>query len=122
MEFSAPVARGRLDIIEQLSCQFVEDQAAHNVVYTEVRYSPQLLTAQGSHGSGQSVSLEDSAEVVAAVTRGLRSGCEKHGVIVNQILCMISHRPDWASDTVELAIELGKLGRVRYADCLFIDN
>jgi len=40
---------------------------------------------------------------LAAVTRGLRKGCAKYGVVVNQILCCISFRPAWSIDCVELA-------------------
>ena len=45
----------------------------------------------------------DPAPVVDAVTRGLRRGEKEFGVFVNQILCCIAWRPDWANDVVELA-------------------
>lgn len=45
-----------------------------------------------SHALAQ-VSAED---VYEAVTRGLRRGEARFGVAVNQILCMLAFRPDWA--------------------------
>ena len=46
-EVFLPIVRGRLALIEELAFRFVERQAAQGVIYTEVRYSPQLLADGG---------------------------------------------------------------------------
>lgn len=104
-EVFLPIVRGDLEFIEHLSCDFVKRQADQNIKYTEVRYSPHLLAQGGSFHPEDMV--VDARSVVDAVTRGLRSGerlC--HGKVrVNQILCCITWRPDWADDVVEICIE-----------------
>lgn len=45
----------------------------------------------------------DPVPVLEAVTRGLRRGEKDFKVTVNQILCCITWRPDWAKDVVDLA-------------------
>ena len=102
-EIFTPIVRGNLDAIEELARRFVEGQAKQNVIYTEVRYSPHLLAEGGSFSGTEKV---DPRPVIAAVTRGLRAGCEACGVTVNQILCCITWRPDWAEEVVDLASEL----------------
>lgn len=99
-----PSVRGRLDVLERLAEAFCARQAASNVAYTEVRYSPHLLAAGGSMSAAGAEALVDGALVLDAVTRGLRAGCARHGIVVNQILCAISFRPDWAEDVVDLAL------------------
>ena len=88
-EIFTPIVRGNLDAIEELARRFVEGQAKQNVIYTEVRYSPHLLAEGGSFSGTEKV---DPRPVIAAVTRGLRAGCEACGVTVNQILCCITWR------------------------------
>ena len=44
----------------------------------------------------------DGEAVLKAVTTGLRRGCHKFGITVNQILCAITWRPDWAQPTLDL--------------------
>lgn len=95
-----PIVRGNLDLIESLSYDFVKRQAKQNIIYTEVRYSPHLLAKGGDIGGTETV---DPIPVVDAVTRGLRRGEKDFGIMVNQILCCIAWRPDWADDVVQLA-------------------
>ena len=103
-EIFLPIARGRLALLETLACRFVENQALQGVVYTEVRYSPHLLCEGGELGGAPGAPSARAADaVVAAVTRGLRRGEAAFGVTVNQILCCLSMRPDWADGVVELA-------------------
>jgi adenosine deaminase len=76
-------------------------KSAQSVIYTEVRYSPHLLADGGLLVGGAdrviSESEKESADaIVAAVTAGLRRGEEQFGVTVNQILCCLAFRPDWA--------------------------
>jgi len=112
-EIFVPIARGRRETLAVLAERFVLGQAAQRVVYTEVRYSPHLLVeghALDAHDDAAAASAAaggarplDVGEVVDAVTEGLRRGCEKTGVVVNQILCCIAWRPEWAMSLVDLA-------------------
>uniref|UniRef100_A0A7S1UGV6 adenosine deaminase n=1 Tax=Phaeomonas parva TaxID=124430 RepID=A0A7S1UGV6_9STRA len=97
-----PLVRGDLGVIEEQAYAFVLEQARQNVVYTEVRYSPHLLCEGAAYETENGAGLPDGAPVVDAVTRGLRRGCAETGVVVNQIMCCLSFRPDWAMATVEL--------------------
>ncbi|KAG8462144.1 hypothetical protein KFE25_011594 [Diacronema lutheri] len=97
-----PSVRGRLALIERLAEAFCARQAASNVAYTEVRYSPHLL-AEGGAMSGEGAAAIDPLPVLDAVTRGLRAGCARHAIVVNQILCAISFQPGWADSVVDLA-------------------
>ena len=118
-EVFLPFVQGDLDLIEQLAYKFVAQQAAQNVIYTEVRYSPQVLTLPSPIDPGVCSSCsseplptlaEDSKAVVAAVTRGLRRGCEHHpGIEINQILCFMDSRPHWASSLADLAMGEGRM-------------
>lgn len=114
-----PIVQGDLACVEALAERFVALQASQNVVYTEVRYSPHMLTAAASFGAletrGSSVgaALDDDAarEVVDAVTRGLRTGCRAHpGIEIAQILCFIDGKPEWADSLVTIAGEHGAAG------------
>ena len=95
-----PIVRGNLDLIESLAFDFVKRQARQNIIYSEVRYSPHLLAKGATIGENEKV---DPCPIIDAVTRGLRRGEKEFGVLVNQILCCIAWRPDWASEVVDLA-------------------
>jgi adenosine deaminase len=112
-----PIVQGDLTCIEALANKFVALQASQNVVYTEVRYSPHMLTAAAAFGAleagGVGAALDDDAAraLVDAVTRGLRSGCKAHpGVEIAQILCFIDGKPEWADSLVAIAGEHGAAG------------
>lgn len=87
-----PVLQGDLRLLEQLAYDFCLRQSQQNIVYTEVRYSPHLLSSE----------TVAPCAVIQAVTKGLRRGCQATGIVVNQILCAISWRPEWALDVVAL--------------------
>jgi adenosine deaminase len=89
-EFFFPLVFDNIPLIESLAHDFVERQYEQNVIYTEVRYSPHLLA-------------KDPFKALEAVTRGLRRGCQKFGVDVNQIMCAINFSPDWSQDIVHMA-------------------
>ena len=89
-EFFFPLVYNNETLLEELAFDFVKRQWEQNVIYTEVRYSPHLLA-------------KDPTISLAAITRGLRRGCESFPVIVNQILSAICFFPDWANDIVQLA-------------------
>ena len=96
-QYFLPLVQSHLDRIERLAFDFCARQREQHVVYTEVRYSPHLLLSE----SDATVTADD---VVQAVTRGLRRGCATYHVTVQQILCAISWRPEWALPTLELAL------------------
>ena len=91
-----PVVSGRANLLESLAELFVAQQAKQGVAYTEVRYSPHILA-----GAPEGLS---AAAVVDAVTAGLRKGCDKHGIWVNQILCCMSLEYDWSPEVADIAI------------------
>lgn len=104
-EVFLPLVRGNLHLIEQLSFDFCQRQFEQNVVYTEVRYSPNLLAEAIANGHSQTKETVSPQDVYLAVTRGLRKGCETFEITVNQILCAITWRPDWAPSVLEIAQE-----------------
>lgn len=106
-----PIVRGRMEIIEELAYQFRNKQAADNIIYTEVRYSPHEFLVLDSDGAP--VPGLTALDAVTAVCRGLRrSEKESPGVVVKQLLCCINMRPSWSAETVELAIQFQTEGVV----------
>lgn len=110
-EVFLPIVRGNLELIEQLAFDFCQRQWEQKVVYTEVRYSPHLL----AEGFASSSDVDDDkplssdqkitpTAVLDAVTRGLRRGYATFDhLTINQILCCIAWRPEWAMSTLEMA-------------------
>lgn len=94
-EHFLPLVRDNFDLLELLAYDFVRRQADQNVIYSEVRYSPHLL------------SETDPRKAHKSVTDGLRRGCIEYDgrITVNQILCGIDFRPDWSSDVIDMANE-----------------
>ena len=101
-EIFIPILKGRLELVEEMAFDFCRRQAEQNIVYTEMRYTPHLLAKGASLSTRDPV---DAVPVMDAVTRGLRRGCEHFGITVNQILCCICWRPDWAEEIVRMADE-----------------
>ena len=99
-EIFVPLVQGRLDLIEELSYDFCRRQAEQRVIYTECRYSPHFLAEGASLTGSKPV---DAIPVLDAETRGLRRGSSEYGIVVNQILCCITWRPDWADEVVQIA-------------------
>jgi len=106
-EIVVPIVQGDLDLLERLARDFVKRQADQHVIYTEVRYSPHLLASGGTFNAEDQVegTVVDARSVVDAITKGLNRGQQEFGVKVNQILCCITWRPDWAEDVVAIAAE-----------------
>jgi adenosine deaminase len=103
-----PLVQGNLTLLEQLAYDFCQRQSQQNIVYTEARYSPHLLAYGAVDGGGPATDDDDDAvsaeDVVRAITKGLRRGTLDYtDIVVNQILCAISWRPDWAASVVALA-------------------
>ena len=103
-EIFSPLIRGNLDLIEKNAYKFVQGQKKQNVLYTEVRYSPHFLAAADA-STATGIEEGGARGVVEAVTAGLVRGCADCGVVVNQILCCINWRPEWADETVSLAAD-----------------
>jgi adenosine deaminase len=109
-EILLPIVQGEMALLERLAHDFVKRQADQHVIYTEVRYSPHLLAKGGAFNSEdeqeqKQEGIVDARSVVDAITRGLIRGEKEYGVKVNQILCCITWRPDWAEDVVDIAAE-----------------
>lgn len=95
-----PLVRRNLPLLEELAYDFCQRQYEQNIVYTEVRYSPFLLAESfEEEAEGNEV---DGEAVFEAITRGLRKGTKKFGIIVNQILSAIAFGPSWAMPTIAL--------------------
>ncbi len=76
--------------LERAAYELLEDMASENVIYSEIRYAPQLCTRRG-------LSMQ---QVIDAVTAGLRAGGEQFGVRTGQILCCLRHDPSAVSHEV----------------------
>lgn len=107
-----PMVQGDLEALEEMARRFVGRQAAQNVLYTEVRYSPHILTSAATYNpedvteGAPSAVVDEAGAVVDAVTRGLRRGCAEHpGTEVAQILCFIDNQPGWAPSLSRIAAE-----------------
>ena len=90
--FDLPIALMQdADALERIAAELVEDKAADNVRYVEIRWGPLLHVRRG-------LSLEDG---IAAVARGAREAGVRRGVEVRLICTAIrSHPPE---DNVRLA-------------------
>lgn len=85
------------DALERISYELVEDAAAENVVYMEVRFAPILHTRRG-------LTMRQAAEAVAA---GLQRGQKDFGVGVGLIACCMRHVDP--EDNVRMVRELEPL-------------
>ena len=124
-EIFLPTVRQNLPFLEHLAYDFCQRQWQQNCVYTEVRYSPFLLAENLNNTTTTSYNNDDKKkkkkpvmvtgeDVFLCITRGLRRGCREFGnnninnnhrhqrITINQILCCITWRPDWAQPTLDL--------------------
>lgn len=91
--------------LERIAFEAIEDLAAQNVVYAEIRFAPILSTAKG-------LNLE---AVVESVLRGLKKGREKTGTRFGLILCALRNMDTSISlETAELAVEYRNQGVVGF--------
>ncbi|KAF4740199.1 hypothetical protein FOZ62_028915, partial [Perkinsus olseni] len=100
-----PIVRGKKDVLEEMAYRFCRDQAQQNIIYTEVRYNPHILSKEKS-------SLPTPRSVTVAITAGLRRGMEEFGIDVKQILCCMNRNPEMSADIADLAIEFKGSGVV----------
>eukprot|EP00439_Symbiodinium_sp_Y106_P039193 s2043_g4.t2 len=73
-----PIVRGRLALLEELAFEFCRERKKHNIIYTEVRYSPFEFLPQGE--DGQIADTSKAADAVKAVCAGLQKGQAEFGV------------------------------------------
>ena len=113
-----PIVRlGGAEALEELAEAFVRRQARDRVQFTELRYSPhefllaeaRTVGADAADAATAAPAPMTSADVVDAVSRGLRNGeaaCHARGapMRVRQILCCIASRPDWSGTTRRLVV------------------
>jgi adenosine deaminase len=83
------------EALERIAYELIEDHAAENVRYVEVRFCPALNTRQGMSGS----------DVLAAVSTGLGRAGTDHGVRWGIIVCALrSLPPPHSNDMADLAV------------------
>jgi adenosine deaminase len=79
---------------ERIAREVVEDLAAQNVVYAEIRYSPMHPMLRGMAFDG----------VTAAVLEGMRQGAAETGLDV-ALICGLTRQWEGCLDTTKLAVE-----------------
>ncbi len=89
--------------LERIACEALEDLAADNVVYAEIRFAPVLHLAGG-------MNLET---VVQSVLRGLEEGKRRTGVEYGLILCAMRDQTV-SLETAELAVSFRDDGVVGF--------
>ncbi|KAJ6224732.1 hypothetical protein RDWZM_003277 [Blomia tropicalis] len=100
---------GDLPTIERIAYELAEDQAAQNVIYFEVRYSPHFLSNTIAHFFVNEPVPTDSVlavtpdDTIGAVVRGLRRGEKDFGIKSRIILCSITGLVGWCSEVVQMA-------------------
>ncbi len=83
------------EALERVAYEFVEDMAADNVVYAEIRFAPLFHTVSG-------LGLD---AVMLAVLNGLKRGTGDFGVETGLIVCaMRNEPPELSTKLVELAL------------------
>ncbi len=93
------------EALTRIAREAMEDLAAENVVYAEIRFAPALHTRMG-------LNLE---EVVTAVLKGLDIGGRENGVRFGLILCAMRHeRPESTLEIAELAVAFREKGVVGF--------
>ena len=94
------------EALERIAFELLEDAAAENVWYMEVRYAPILLTKRGL----------SPRQVVDAVKRGLSRGMERYPrTQAYQIICGLRHfEPERALRMASLAVEYKGRGVVAF--------
>ena len=93
------------EAIERVAYEMVEDAAADNVRYLEVRYCPHLSTHAG-------MSMED---VLVAQHKGFVRGEKEFGVKTGIINCSLRHYPpDRSVEIAELSVRCRHLGVVAF--------
>lgn len=91
--------------LERIAFEAIEDLAAENVVYAEIRFAPEIHTQKG-------LNLE---QIVTSVLKGLERGRKKTGVQYGLILCaMRNQSPENSLEIAELAVAFSERGVVGF--------
>ncbi|MGH7444532.1 MAG: adenosine deaminase family protein, partial [Longimicrobiales bacterium] len=91
--------------LERIACELVEDCAAENLRYIEVRFAPWLNTKGGL----------SEEQVLEAVLDGLRRGKQEFGTQSGVIVCSLRHRPTNESlRSAQAAVAFKNRGVVAY--------
>ncbi|CAF4721426.1 unnamed protein product, partial [Rotaria socialis] len=100
--FFLNIVAGDVEALERVAYEFVEDQAIQGVLYTEARYSPQVLM-------GNTLTPE---QVIVAINRGFKRGIKEFHVDIRTLLCCIRPHPEWSMEVVDLANKYRSAGVV----------
>ena len=93
------------EALEQVAYEFMEDQAADNVVYVEARFAPHFHTTEGLGLDG----------VMTAVLRGLQRGSREFDVGFGLIVCAMRNEDTNLSERLaELAVSYRQQGCVGF--------
>ncbi|KAG8447060.1 hypothetical protein GDO86_014491 [Hymenochirus boettgeri] len=103
-EIFMPIVAGDREAVKRIAYEFVEMEANEGVIYTEVRYTPQLFANCKIDPIpwGQEEGDLSPDEVVDLVNQGLKEGEKDFNVKVKSILCCMRLTPGWSSDVVQL--------------------
>lgn len=93
------------EALEQIAYEYMEDQSADNVVYSEARFAPHFHTGQGLGLDG----------VMTAVLRGLSRGSREFNVGFGLIVCAMRNEDTTLSERLaELAVSYRRQGCVGF--------
>ncbi|EDV20422.1 uncharacterized protein TRIADDRAFT_61079 [Trichoplax adhaerens] len=95
------VVRGDAAALRRCAIEFCEDQANEGVLYTEVRYAPQLLSSEASNTIQNTDQLTDEG-ALQVILEGLAEGSRRYGITVRSLLCCIRPFPELSAKTAEL--------------------
>ncbi|WP_245523208.1 adenosine deaminase [Parasphaerochaeta coccoides] len=94
-----------MEALRRAACEAMEDLAADNVVYAEIRFAPSLHRRKGLKGE----------EIVSAVLAGLEDGRRVTGMEYGLIICaMRGQNPALSREAAELAIAFRDRGVVGF--------
>uniref|UniRef100_A0A5S6QVS4 Adenosine deaminase n=1 Tax=Trichuris muris TaxID=70415 RepID=A0A5S6QVS4_TRIMR len=104
-----PVLIGDPEALERVAYEYCAIQAENNVIYSEIRYSPHLLSNVISNNpyippSGPYRAKGDVGpeRVVQCINEGLRKGQRDFGIQVRSLLCCIVGYSDWSEEILRL--------------------
>ncbi|ELU09132.1 hypothetical protein CAPTEDRAFT_228813 [Capitella teleta] len=111
-----PVLIGDQEAVERISYELCEDSARDNIVYSEVRLCPHLLS-DTSEGRASKEGMATPREVVVQALRGFERGEKDFNVKMRLILTCMRHKPGrniikWSQEILDLCIEFKGQGVV----------
>ncbi|KFD48688.1 hypothetical protein M514_10399 [Trichuris suis] len=104
-----PVLIGDPEALERIAYEYCATQADNNVIYSELRYSPHLLSNiisnnpyKPSNGPYRAKGDVGPEKVVQCINEGLRKGQRDFGIQVRSLLCCIAGYSDWSNEVLRL--------------------